>query len=81
MRTIRDVSSDPQAIANGYVRPVTFPDDLTVMMPCPPVQFSEYEMRDYTPAGHIGTDTEAVFRSLGYTDDQIAEMRADGAIR
>ena len=52
-----------------------------MMMPCPPVQFSEYEMRDYTPAGHIGTDTEAVFRSLGYTDDQIAEMRADGAIR
>lgn len=38
-------------------------------------------MDSYTPAGHIGTDTEAVFRSLGYTDDQIAEMRADGAIR
>lgn len=80
MRTIRDVSSDPQAIANGYVQPVTYPDDLTVMMPCPPVQFSEYEMRAYTPAGHIGTDTDAVFHSLGYTDEQIIELRAQGAI-
>lgn len=80
MRTIRDVSSDPQAIANGYVQPVTYPDDLTVMMPCPPVQFSEYEMREYTPAGHIGTDTDEVFHSLGYTDEQISDMRAKSAI-
>lgn len=80
MRTIRDVSSDPQAIANGYVQPVTYPDELTVMMPCPPVQFSEYEMREYTPAGRIGTDTDAVFHALGYTDEQIAELRAQGAI-
>lgn len=80
MRTIRDVSSDPQAIANGYVQPVTYPDELTVMMPCPPLQFSEYEMREYTPAGRIGTDTDAVFHALGYTDEQIAELRAQGAI-
>lgn len=80
MRTIRDVSSDPQAIANGYVQPVTYPDELTVMMPCPPVQFSEYEIREYTPAGRIGTDTDAVFHALGYTDEQIAELRAQGAI-
>lgn len=80
MRTVRDVSSDPQAIANGYVRPVDYPDGLTVMMPCPPVQFSEYEMREYTPAGHIGTDTDEVFRSLGYTQAEINKMRENGAI-
>ena len=45
MRSIRDVSTDEQAIANGYVRKVAFKDDLEVMMPCPPMQFSEYAMR------------------------------------
>jgi len=33
MRTIRDVSTDEQAIANGYIQKVTFKDDLEVMMP------------------------------------------------
>ena len=47
MRSIRDVSTDEQAIANGYVRKVAFKDDLEVMMPCPPMQFSEYAMRPY----------------------------------
>lgn len=35
MRSIRDVSTDEQAIANGYVRKVAFKDDLEVMMPVP----------------------------------------------
>lgn len=80
MRTIREVSSDPQAIANGYVQPVAFKDGLTVMMPCPPVQLSEYQTREYTSAGRLGKDTDEVFRALGYSDAQIAEMRAEGSI-
>lgn len=50
MRTIRDVSTDEQAIANGYIQKVTFKDDLEVMMPCPPMQLMEYAMRPYTSA-------------------------------
>lgn len=80
MRHIRDVSADEQAIANGYVREVTFRDDLKVMMPCPPVQLSEYASRPYTSAGRLGRDTDAVFRGLGYSDAEIAALREKKAI-
>ena len=81
MRTIRDVSTDEQAIANGYIQKVTFKDDLEVMMPCPPMQFTEYAMRPYTSAGRLGADTDSIFRDLGYTDPEIAAMKNSGAIQ
>lgn len=81
MRTIRDVSTDEQAIANGYIQKVTFKDDLEVMMPCPPMQFTEYAMRPYTSAGRLGADTDSIFRDLGYTDPEIAAMKHSGAIQ
>ena len=81
MRTIRDVSTDEQAIANGYVQRVTFKDDLEVMMPCPPMQFTEYAMRPYTSAGRLGADTDSIFHDLGYTDSEIAAMKDSGAIQ
>lgn len=71
---------DEQAIANEYVMPVTFKDDLTVVMPCPPVKFSEYDMREYTPTGRIGADTDAVFAELGYTPEQINALREKNSI-
>ena len=81
MRTIRDVSTDEQAIANGYIQKVTFKDDLEVMMPCPPMQFTEYAMRPYTSAGRLGADTDSIFHDLGYTDSEIAAMKDSGAIQ
>ena len=81
MRTIRDVSTDEQAIANGYIQKVTFKDDLEVMMPCPPMQLTEYATRPYTSAGRLGADTDSIFHDLGYTDPEIAAMKASGAIQ
>ena len=75
------VPTIPQAIANGYVKPVDFGDDLTVMMPCPPVKFSEYEAREYTPAGLLGQDTDRVFEGLGYSPSEIENMKEAGAIK
>ena len=63
------------------MRKVTFKDDLEVMMPCPPMQFSEYAMRPYTSAGRLGADTDSIFHDLGYTDTEIAAMKDSGAIQ
>ena len=78
-----EVSSDPQAIANEYVVPVEYNDEdrTTVMMPNPPVTFSSLGRRGYTPSGAIGQDTVEVLRSLGYTEEKIAQMQASGAVR
>ena len=65
MRTIRDVSTDEQAIANGYIQKVTFKDDLEVMMPCPPMQLTEYATRPYTSAGRLAPIRTAFSTILG----------------
>lgn len=80
MRRLSDVANDEQAIANGFVEEVTFKDGLKVMMPCPPVKFTEFGTRPYTPAGVIGADTQEIFQDLGYTEEEIAALRQSGAI-
>ena len=60
---------------------VTFKDDLEVMMPCPPMQLTEYATRPYTSAGRLGADTDSIFHDLGYTDSEIAAMKGSGAIQ
>ena len=75
MHCIRDVSTDEQALANGYVKELKFKDGLSVMMPRPPVHFSDYEQRDYVPTGRIGEDTDRVFMAMGYTEEEISQLR------
>ena len=75
-----EVAKDPQAIENRYVEELKYAGGEKVMMPCPPVHFSEYTRRPYQPTGKIGQDTEEVFAQLGYTSEQIAELRETGAI-
>ena len=81
MHCIRDVSTDEQALANGYVEELEFADGLKVMMPCPPVHFSEYGRRPYAPCGAIGEDTDEVLGGLGYSEADIAQMRESGAAK
>lgn len=79
--TTSDVSVDPQAIENGYVEEVLFADGVKAMLPYPPMAFSEYGRRTYEPTGKIGEHTNEVFANLGYSAQQIEEMRAKGAIK
>ena len=80
MRRLSEVSEDEQAIVNGYVQEVEYRDGLKVMMPCPPVKVSEYDMRPYTSAGPLGKDTDTVFSALGYSPEEIAQLREKKAI-
>ena len=83
MKESNEVSRDPQAIENGYMIPVEYPDEnhTTVMMPSPPISYSEYSRREYEPTGPIGQHTDEVLGSLGYTEEQIRELKEQGAIR
>lgn len=80
MQETCQVSRDPQAIENHYVEELEYPGGEKLMMPCPPVHFSGYARRPYQPAGPIGRDTAEVFAQLGYSPEDIAEMRQSGAI-
>ena len=83
MMESQEVSRDPQAIENGYMVAVEYPDDnhTQVMMPAPPISFSDYERRDYCPTGRIGEDTDKILSSMGYSASDIQQMKEVGAVR
>ena len=78
-----EVSQDPQAIENGYMVPVEFPDEehTTVMMPSPPISFSDYGRREYKPTGPLGENTDEILASMGYTEEEIEALRDMGAVK
>lgn len=83
MKESCEVSSDPQAIENEYVVPVEYPNEehTKVMMPNPPIAFSEYGRREYKPTGALGEDTDEILTSMGYSPEQIQAMKDSGAVR
>lgn len=83
MMESQEVSHDPQAIDNHYMVPVTYPDaqHTQVMMPTPPIAFSEYGCRSYQPTGKIGEDTASILQELGYSSEEIQQMKQEKAVR
>lgn len=77
---LKELAHDPQAIANKFVVPVTFPSGKTVQMPTVPVQFSAYDAgEEYKPTGKIGRDSTEILSGVGYTQAQIDALREKGA--
>jgi Predicted acyl-CoA transferases/carnitine dehydratase len=76
-----EVSTDPQAEANGYLEEVEFPNGDRPKIPVPPVKYDKYDRKKTTPAGGIGADTDAVMAELGYTAEQIADLKSRAVIK
>lgn len=83
LREQHEVSKDPQAIENGYMVPVEFADEnhTTVMMPSPPISFSNYDRKEYRPTSSIGENTSEILESMGYTPEEIRALKDAGAVR
>ena len=75
-----DVYEDQNALVNDYLVKIKYPE-AERWVPTPPIQFeSEESAPDYTPTGMLGSATEDIMRSLGYTDEQIKAAEADGSV-
>lgn len=72
---LKDVATDEQAWANGYLEKVRFPSGGSAVLPTTPLQFSNYTVKKIKPTGAIGRDTDQVLGELGYTPAEIAAMR------
>lgn len=81
MNHFSDVAEDEQAWINGYVEKVEFPSGNTDVMPSSPIEMDSVGTLKTTPAPQIGAHTGEILRGLGYTDEEIAQMQASGAIR
>lgn len=75
-----EVYPDPQAWENGYLEEVAFEDGTTTAMPMPPIQFTSYARRKTVPTGAISQDAQRILTGLGYSEAQIGQLRACGAI-
>lgn len=75
-----EVSKDPQAWANDFIRNVTYPTGYTHRVPTSPLEMECLENRELNTTKGIGHDTAQVLSELGYTDQQIEQLNASGAV-
>jgi crotonobetainyl-CoA:carnitine CoA-transferase CaiB-like acyl-CoA transferase len=80
VQTLEEVIADPQAAAIGAF--VDVPDGAggSVRMVAPPVGFPLEPALPSGPAPEAGQHTEAVLLELGYTWEEIAAFKEQGAI-
>jgi crotonobetainyl-CoA:carnitine CoA-transferase CaiB-like acyl-CoA transferase len=79
MQSPREIADDPQALANGYLPEVAAADGKTFTLVASPVQFDE-RPPGLCPAPEMGQHTEEILLSLGLDWEQIAALKAEGAI-
>jgi crotonobetainyl-CoA:carnitine CoA-transferase CaiB-like acyl-CoA transferase len=79
VQTVRDVNDDVQAIKNGYLRPVEYPNGVKLSLVSAPVQFDE-TAPDLQPAPELGAHTEELLLELGHDWDDIVRLKSLGAV-
>jgi crotonobetainyl-CoA:carnitine CoA-transferase CaiB-like acyl-CoA transferase len=73
-----EVANDPQVQANGYVVAVTDADGKQRQLVASPVQFDETPPT-LTRSPQFAEHTDDILRGLGKTDDEIIQLKIDGA--
>ena len=77
----KDIAHDPQAKDNYYIVPFELQNGAQCMLPMSPVQFSKNEAIYSAHAPQIGEHTDEVLKELGYTKEDIANMRAQKSVQ
>lgn len=75
----REVASDPQVVANGYVRDLQVTPATSMKVVSAPTQF-DGEQPAPAPAPELGADTEVLLLEAGLDWDDIIAMKDRGAI-
>jgi formyl-CoA transferase len=79
IKTFAQAIEDPQVRANGMVVEMAHPRAGTLRLLGTPVRLSDTRASLRLAPPDLGQDTEDVMRELGYTDDEIAAFREQGA--
>lgn len=81
IRTVSDLSSDPQALENEYITDFDHPTLGKIKMVGIPVKFSKTPGAIRLPAPEFGQHTEEVLLEIcGYTWEEIEQLKDEGAI-
>ena len=77
----KDIATDEQAIANNFVKEFKMKSGRSFMLPTTPVQFDNNQSPDTDHAPLLGEHSAQIVKELGYSDDEIAKLIADGVIK
>jgi crotonobetainyl-CoA:carnitine CoA-transferase CaiB-like acyl-CoA transferase len=80
VQTVHQLVEDPQFVANEYLVPVHRPDGSTTRVVASPVQFDEEAPTVRPGPTELGEGTDQELLSLGYTWDEIIELKLSGSV-
>jgi len=80
IRTYEDIVNDPQAWENGYIIEMDVPSLGSTKLVGAPVMLSETPAEAQGPPPELGQHTEEVLINLGYSWEEVAEMREQEVI-
>lgn len=75
-----EVSRDPQAWENDFIRNVEYPTGYTHRVPTSPFEMEHLQICPLEPTKAVGQDTAKVLRELGYSEAQIEAMIEAGSV-
>jgi crotonobetainyl-CoA:carnitine CoA-transferase CaiB-like acyl-CoA transferase len=74
-----ELADDPQVLANGYVLPIVDADGKERRLVANPVQFDE-TAPTITRGPLFAEHTDDILRELGKSEDEIIQLKIDGAV-
>ena len=79
VQTLEEIHTDPQTVANGFIREVPYPNGKSFDLVVPPQLFDE-DGGQPGLAPDFGQHTDEVLGELGISDQEIAGLREQGVI-
>jgi crotonobetainyl-CoA:carnitine CoA-transferase CaiB-like acyl-CoA transferase len=77
---VPEVLEDPQVVARQMVRRVPHPLGVEVPLVSSPMRFADAPLRPRVAPPLLGQHSDDVLQGLGYTDNDIQALRANGVI-
>lgn len=81
LRHFRELSTDAQAIANDYVREITFESGNKAVLPMTPVKSGNIGKMPFGRGPLMGEHTDELMEQAGYSREEIGRLREIGAIK
>jgi len=81
VQTLFEALEDPQTLASNYVVEFEHPDYGTTRIPGYPLHFSACDVGTRTAAPELGGDTAAVLEAMGYSRQEIRDLRERGVVK
>lgn len=79
VKDVGEMKDDPQAIANGYLKHVDHDAGTTIPMVGLPMVFDGKPLSS-TRSPELGAHSDSVLASLGYSEDEIIDLKVQGVV-